>query len=245
VRDIAVAAHHLSKTYGTGDTRVVALDDVSVEVETGRLTAVTGASGSGKSTLLHVLAGLDSVDDGEILLGGTRLTGMKDSALTRLRRDRIGFVFQSFNLLPMLTAAQNILLPLDLAGRRPDQERFDALVETFGLGARLDHLPSQLSGGQQQRVAIARALVTGPDVVFADEPTGALDSATSADVMEVLRTGVDRFGQTIVMVTHDEAAAGAADRRLELSDGRILADSAAQSAPASAVSTGAVAEALR
>lgn len=232
MRDIAVAAHHLTKTYGSGETRVIALDDVSVEVEAGRLTAVTGASGSGKSTLLHVLAGLDDVESGQALVGGTTITGMKDKALTKLRRDRIGFVFQSFNLLPMLTAEQNILLPLDLAGRRPDRDRFDSLVETFQLGARLDHLPAQLSGGQQQRVAIARALVTAPDVVFADEPTGALDSATSSDVMQVLRTGVDRFGQTIVMVSHDEAAAGAADRRLELSDGRIIADSACEAAEA-------------
>lgn len=220
----ALVARGVTRTYGTGAGIVTALDAVDVEITRGRFTAIMGPSGSGKSTLLHVLAGLDEVDAGSIQLDGTELTGLGDDALTRLRRERIGFVFQSFNLLPMLTAEQNILLPLELAGTRVDRDWLDTITTAFGISDRLSHLPSQLSGGQVQRVAIARALVTSPAVVFADEPTGNLDSHTTAEVLDFLRLSVDEFGQTVVMVTHERDAAERADRILSLADGRIAAD---------------------
>ncbi|WP_432995311.1 ABC transporter ATP-binding protein [Dactylosporangium sp. CA-233914] len=218
----AVRADGVVKVYGSGETAVRALDGVGVQFAAGEFTAVMGPSGSGKSTLMHCLAGLDPVDAGSVRIGGTELTGLSDRALTRLRRDRIGFVFQSFNLLPTLTAEQNITLPLDLAGRRPDPGWMRELVATLGLQDRLRHRPSELSGGQQQRVACARALLGRPDVVFADEPTGNLDSRTGAEVLSFLRASVERLGQTIVMVTHDPVAAGHADRAVLLADGRIV-----------------------
>ncbi len=220
----AIIARDLRKTYGSGASTVKALDGISLDIESGRFTAIMGPSGSGKSTLLHVLAGLDSVDSGSIQIDGTEITTLKDKALTILRRERIGFIFQSFNLLPMLTAEQNILLPLDLAGKKVDRPWFDTLVSAFGLGDRLRHLPSQLSGGQIQRVAIARALVTSPAVVFADEPTGNLDSHTTEEVLNFLRLSVDEFQQTIVMVTHERDAAERADRIISLVDGKIASD---------------------
>ncbi|GAB3918963.1 ABC transporter ATP-binding protein [Microlunatus endophyticus] len=218
---VAAGAVRLTRIYGAGDTAVRALDAVSIDFAAGSFTAIMGPSGSGKSTLMHCLAGLDTPTDGRVFIGGTEITGLSDRKLTRIRRDRIGFVFQSFNLLPTLTARQNILLPLDLAGRRPDTKRLATLVESLGLADRLDHRPSELSGGQQQRVAIARALVTAPEVVFADEPTGALDSRTAASLLGFLKQSVADLGQTIVMVTHDPIAASYADRALLLSDGRI------------------------
>lgn len=220
----ALVARDLVRTYGRGEGVVTALDHVDVDIERGAFTAVMGPSGSGKSTLLHVLAGLDTVDSGSILLDGTEITGLRDDALTRLRRDRIGFVFQSFNLLPMLTAEQNILLPLELAGRRADRAWLDTITSAFGLTDRLAHLPSQMSGGQIQRVAIARALVTSPAVVFADEPTGNLDSRTTEEVLDFLRLSVDEFDQTVVMVTHERDAAERADRIITLADGRLASD---------------------
>ncbi|MEU4566939.1 ABC transporter ATP-binding protein [Micromonospora sp. NPDC023956] len=220
----AVAAVDVVKVYGRGDTAVRALDGVSVGFGRARFTAIMGPSGSGKSTLMHCLAGLDTATSGQVLLGGTDLTRQRDRVLTRVRRERIGFVFQSFNLLPQLTAAQNITLPLDLAGRPVDRELLDHLVEVLGLGDRLTHRPSELSGGQQQRVALARALVSRPEVVFADEPTGNLDSRSGAEVLTFLRTCVRTLGQTVVMVTHDPAAAGHADRVVLLADGRIAGD---------------------
>ena len=219
---VAVRAVGVSKRYRSGSVAVVALDDVSVAVGAGRLTAVLGPSGSGKSTLLHCLAGLDTVESGTVYLGGTSLASLSDRALTRLRRDRVGFVFQSFNLLPALTAAENMLLPLRLAGRAPDAEWTERVVDAVGLRDRLGHRPGALSGGQQQRLAVARALVTRPAVIFADEPTGNLDSRSSADVLALLRRCVDEFGQTVVMVTHDPIAAGHADRALFLADGRLV-----------------------
>jgi putative ABC transport system ATP-binding protein len=210
------------KVYGSGEARVVALRGVSVELERGRYTAIMGPSGSGKSTLMHCLAGLDSVTRGEVTVGGTRITGLSDAALTRLRRDRVGFVFQTFNLLPMLTAEENIRLPLSIAGRKPDPDWFDTVVDTIGLRDRLRHRPSQLSGGQQQRVACARALISRPEVVFADEPTGNLDSRSGAEVLGFLSDSVQRTGQTIVMVTHDPAAAAYADRVVFLGDGQVV-----------------------
>ena len=220
----ALVARDLVRTYGTGEGVVTALDHVDVDIARGAFTAVMGPSGSGKSTLLLVLAGLDTVDSGSILLDGTEITGLRDDALTRLRRDRIGFVFQSFNLLPMLTAEQNILLPLELAGRRADRAWLDTITSAFGLTDRLAHLPSQMSGGQIQRVAIARALVTSPAVVFADEPTGNLDSRTTEEVLDFLRLSVDEFDQTVVMVTHERDAAERADRIITLADGRLASD---------------------
>ncbi len=220
----AISARGLVRTYGTGESAVRALDGVDVDIARGAFTAIMGPSGSGKSTLLHVLAGLDALDRGSIRIDGTEITRLRDDALTALRRDRIGFVFQSFNLLPMLTAEQNILLPLDLAGRRVDRTWFDTVTGAFGLTDRLGHLPSELSGGQVQRVAIARALITSPAVVFADEPTGNLDSATTAEVLDFLRLSVDEFGQTVVMVTHERDAAETADRIITLADGRIATD---------------------
>src|SRR5215471_1080825 len=199
----AVRVADLVKVYGAGEAAVRALDGISVEFESGRFTAIMGPSGSGKSTLMHCAAGLDTVTSGTVVLGDTTLTGLSDKALTRLRRDRVGFVFQSFNLLPTLTAAQNIRLPLELAGRRPDREWFDHVVGVLGLADRLHHRPAELSGGQQQRVACARALLARPDVVFADEPTGNLDSRAGAEVLDFLRRSVRELGQTVVMVTHD------------------------------------------
>ncbi|MCV2395846.1 ABC transporter ATP-binding protein [Actinotalea sp. M2MS4P-6] len=220
----AIRARGLTKVYGSGEAAVHALRGVDVDVATGAFTAIMGPSGSGKSTLLHLLAGLDGATAGGVWLGETELTALGDTALTRLRRDRVGFVFQQFNLLPMFTAEQNITLPLEIAGRPLDRAWFDTLVSTLGLGDRLDHRPSELSGGQQQRVAIARALVTRPDVVFADEPTGNLDSRAGAQVLSFLRTSVRELGRTIVMVTHDPSAAAYADRVLLLADGLIAGD---------------------
>ena len=221
---IASSARDLTKVYGRGAAEVRALDGVDVDFAGGAFTAIMGPSGSGKSTLMHLLAGLDSATSGTVRLGETALTGLDDDALTRLRRDRVGFVFQSFNLLPMFTARQNVLLPLDLAGTRPDEAWLAQLVATLGLGERLEHRPCELSGGQQQRVAIARALVTRPDVVFADEPTGNLDSRAGAQVLSFLRRSVRELGQTVIMVTHDPTAAAYADRVVLLADGRIAGD---------------------
>ena len=218
----AARAVGVSKTYGVGDAAVHALDDVTVAMDAGRFTAIMGPSGSGKSTLLHVLAGLDRPTSGEVYVGGTEITGLKDRDLTLLRRDSIGFVFQSFNLLPTLTAAENIVLPIRIAGRKPDAAWVQSIVETVGLTERLHHLPAQLSGGQQQRVAAARALASRPQVVFADEPTGALDSTSGAELLAFLQGAVRNGGQTVVMVTHDPVAASYADRVLFLTDGRIV-----------------------
>jgi len=232
-RDGAVAAisvEGLRKVYGQGDNVVCALDGIDLDLGAGRFTAVMGPSGSGKSTLLHCVAGLDSVTAGRIGYaesdgsGWTDITTLPDRRLTHFRRDRIGFVFQSFNLLPTLTAEQNILLPLDLAGRKVDRNWFDGLVATLGIGPRLKHRPAELSGGQQQRVACARALVTRPTVVFADEPTGNLDSRSSAEVLSFLRRSVHELGQTVVMVTHDPGAASYADRAVLVADGRVARD---------------------
>jgi putative ABC transport system ATP-binding protein len=212
----------LTKTYGTGQARVVALDHVTVDLADAEFTAVMGPSGSGKSTLMHCAAALDTADSGSVLIGETDLSRLKDKELTRLRRDRIGFVFQSFNLVPTLTAEENILLPLSIAGRKPDPEWYASVVDTVGLGPRLRHRPNQLSGGQQQRVAVARALVSRPAIVFADEPTGNLDSRSGAEVLGLLRRSVDEFGQTVVMVTHDPVAAAFTDRVIFLADGRVV-----------------------
>ena len=220
----AVRAENVTKVYGEGDTRVVALDDVSASIDRARFTAIMGPSGSGKSTLMHCLAGLDAVTAGRVFVGDTDLTALDDRGLTTLRRDRVGFVFQSFNLVPTLTALENIRLPLDLAGREPDRQWLDTVIDTIGLRDRLTHRPSELSGGQQQRVACARAMASRPEVIFADEPTGNLDSRSSAEVLSFLRRSVDDTGQTIVMVTHDPAAAAYADRALFLADGRIVDD---------------------
>jgi putative ABC transport system ATP-binding protein len=219
-----VTARDVVRRYGHGDTAVDALRGVSVDIAEGRLTAVMGPSGSGKSTLMHILAGLDHATAGEVSVAGVDLTTLDDDALTKLRRDHIGFIFQFFNLLPMLTAAENILLPLKLAGGKPDPQWLDELVATVGLGDRLTHRPSELSGGQQQRVAVARALVSRPTVMFADEPTGNLDSTTSGEILGLLRKSVDTLGQTTVMVTHDAHAAAIADRVLFLADGDIVRD---------------------
>jgi putative ABC transport system ATP-binding protein len=219
-----VTATTLTRTYGEGGSAVHALRGVSLEVPEGQFTAVMGPSGSGKSTLMHLLAGLDTPDAGSVRIAGEDITRMSDRELTRLRRRHIGFVFQSFNLLPTLSAQENVLLPLAIAGRKPEPEAVDALMERMGLAERRDHKPAQLSGGQQQRVAVARALVTRPTVLFADEPTGNLDSAAGADVLALLRDAVDLDGQTTVMVTHDSRAAAIADRVLFLADGRIVAD---------------------
>ena len=218
----AARAASLSKIYGHGDTRVTALDAVDVEIEAGRYTAIMGPSGSGKSTLMHCLAGLDAITSGQVWIGDTELSALSDKALTRLRRDAVGFVFQAFNLVPTLTALENITLPLDIAGRKPDQAWLDTVIDTVGLRDRLKHRPSELSGGQQQRVACARALASRPSIIFADEPTGNLDSRSSAEVLGFLRRSVDEFGQTIVMVTHDPGAASYADRVIFLADGQIV-----------------------
>ncbi len=212
----------VTKLYGAGDATVAALDGVSVDLDRGRFTAIMGPSGSGKSTLLHVLAGLDRPTSGEVYLGDTEITSLRDKRLMMLRRDRIGFIFQSFNLLPTLTAAENIVLPMRIAGRKPDPDWVASIVETVGLGGRLEHRPAQLSGGQQQRVAAARALASRPEIVFADEPTGALDSRSGTELLRFLRTAVDELAQTVVMVTHDPNAAAYADRVLFLADGHIV-----------------------
>ncbi len=217
----AARARELTRTYGSGDTRVDALAGVDLDIAGGRFTAIMGPSGSGKSTLMHCLAGLDAPTSGSVVVGDTELSGLDDTRLTKFRRDHIGFVFQAFNLLPMLTAGQNILLPLELAGRRPDREWYATVVETLGIEPRLGHRPSELSGGQQQRVAIARAVVTSPDLVFADEPTGNLDSHSSAEVLDFLRRSVRELGQTVVMVTHDPVAAEYADDVVVIEDGRV------------------------
>ncbi|MBT0567484.1 ABC transporter ATP-binding protein [Williamsia sp. CHRR-6] len=219
---IAAQAIDVSKVYGSGDTTVHALREVSASFAAGEFTAIMGPSGSGKSTLMHCLAGLDAASSGTIRIGDVDLTTLDDKAMTRLRRDRIGFVFQSYNLVPTLTARENITLPLDIAGTTPDPEWFDAVVNRLGLAPRLDHRPSELSGGQQQRVACARALVGRPQIIFGDEPTGNLDSRSSGEVLGILRAAVDEFGQTVVIVTHDPRAASWADRVVFLADGRIV-----------------------
>ena len=219
---IVARARDLVKTYGEGEAQVRALAGVSVDFERGRMTAIMGPSGSGKSTLMHCMAALDRPTSGEVEIDGVRVTGMKDRPLTRLRRDRLGFVFQAFNLVPTLTARENITLPLDIAGKDVDSAWFDTVVDTVGLRDRLGHRPNELSGGQQQRVACARALVSRPSIVFADEPTGNLDSRSSADVLGFLQRSVRDFGQTIVIVTHDPNAASYADRVLFLADGLIV-----------------------
>jgi putative ABC transport system ATP-binding protein len=233
----AIVARDVVKVFGSGDARVRALDGVSVTFEAGRFTTIMGPSGSGKSTLMHCLAGLEAVDSGSIALhdaygAATEITRLRDNPLTKLRRARIGFIFQSFNLLPTLTAAQNIRLPFELAGTRSDPAWFATVVDVLGLADRLTHLPSQLSGGQQQRVACARALLPRPDVVFADEPTGNLDSRSGRDVLTFLRRSVEEFGQTVVMVTHDPVAAAHAHRAVLLADGRVSGDLDAPTAEA-------------
>ncbi|HWV86388.1 MAG TPA: ABC transporter ATP-binding protein [Capillimicrobium sp.] len=227
-----VSATDLVRRYGEGEAAVAALDGVTVSFAQGEYAAIMGPSGSGKSTLMHCLAGLDRPTSGSVVVDGVELAELDDRRLTALRRDKIGFIFQAFNLLPVLTAEENILLPLSIAGRKPDREWFDQLIATVGLGDRLTHRPSELSGGQQQRVAVARALVSRPAVVFADEPTGNLDSKASADVLELLRTSVDQLGQTVIMVTHDQDAADVADRIVTLTDGRIVEDRRTQAAVA-------------
>ena len=227
---VAARVTELTKVYGSGHAEVRALDGVSLELYAGQFTAVMGPSGSGKSTLMHCLAALDEATSGTVSLGDVQLSSLKDKELTRLRRDRIGFVFQSFNLVPTLTAEENILLPMSIAGRTPDREWLDRVVDAVGLRPRLGHRPSELSGGQQQRVACARALASRPDIVFADEPTGNLDSRSGADVLGFLRMSVRELGQTVVMVTHDPAAASYADRVLFLADGRIVDEMSAPTA---------------
>jgi putative ABC transport system ATP-binding protein len=224
-----IGAHALTRTYGEGDAAVHALRGVSLEIERHRLTAVMGPSGSGKSTLMHILAGLDRPDGGTVTIDGTEITALDDDALTKLRRSHIGFIFQFFNLLPMLTAEENILLPLEIAGSRPDPEWHEEVMRKVGLGERRSHRPSELSGGQQQRVAVARAVVARPVVMFADEPTGNLDSRTGAEILGLLRDTVDSLGQTTVMVTHDPQAAAIADRILFLDDGHVVRDQTASS----------------
>ena len=221
-----VTARDVSRRFGEGAAAVDALVGVSTGFERGRFTAIMGPSGSGKSTLMHILAGLDRPTSGTVVLDGQEITALDDGELTKLRRDKLGFVFQFFNLLPVLTAEENLVLPLSIAGRKPDREWLERLIDTVGLGDRRTHRPSELSGGQQQRVAVARALVSKPTVVFADEPTGNLDSKASGDVLRLLRQAVDEFGQTVIMVTHDPAAAAHADRLITLRDGAIVHDAA-------------------
>jgi putative ABC transport system ATP-binding protein len=218
----AARAVGLSKVYGAGETRVVALDDVSVDFPHGEYTAIMGPSGSGKSTLMHCVAGLDSFTSGSVRIGDTELGSLTDKQLTRLRRDKIGFIFQAFNLLPTLNALENITLPMDIAGRKPDKEWLDRVIAMTGLADRLGHRPTQLSGGQQQRVAVARALASRPEIVFCDEPTGNLDSRAGAKVLGFLRNSVRELGQTVVMVTHDPMATAYADRVVFLADGRVV-----------------------
>ena len=214
----------VSKIYGSGDAQVRALDDVSVGFGAGEFTAIMGPSGSGKSTMMHILAGLDAPTSGHVFVEDTDITALKDTALTKLRRDRIGFVFQSFNLVPTLDARANILLPMRLAGKAPEKEWFDLIVNSLGIADRLSHRPSEMSGGQQQRVAVARALMSRPAVIVADEPTGNLDSHSTAEVMDLLRRAVDELGQSVIMVTHDTSTAAYADRVLVCRDGRIVSD---------------------
>ncbi len=221
-----VSATDLRRRYGEGEAAVDALDGVTVGFPRGAYTAIMGASGSGKSTLMHCLAGLDSPTGGTVVIDGVELGPLNDAKLTELRRDKIGFIFQAFNLLPVLTAEENLILPLTLAGQKADDGWVEQLIQTVGLGDRRTHRPAELSGGQQQRVAVARALVHKPAVVFADEPTGNLDSKASTEVLNLLRQAVDEFGQTVVMVTHDPDAAAVADRLIELADGRIVRDEA-------------------
>ncbi|MGC5563917.1 ABC transporter ATP-binding protein [Streptomyces sp. FR-108] len=219
---VAARATELSKVYGLGETQVVALDRVSVDFRQAEFTAIMGPSGSGKSTLMHCVAGLDSFSSGSVRIGETELGSLKDKQLTKLRRDKIGFIFQAFNLLPTLTALENITLPMDIAGRKPDKEWLHKVIEMVGLADRLSHRPSELSGGQQQRVAVARALASRPDIIFGDEPTGNLDSRSGAEVLGFLRNSVRELGQTVVMVTHDPVAAAYADRVIFLADGRVV-----------------------
>ncbi|GCB53358.1 ABC transporter ATP-binding protein [Streptomyces sp. NL15-2K] len=223
-RQVVARAVGVTKLYGKGEAQVAALRGVDVEFAAGEFTAIMGPSGSGKSTLMHTLAGLDSLTEGEVFIGDARVSDMSDKELTLLRRNRIGFIFQQFNLLPTLTAEENILLPLSIAGRKPSKDWFDRVVDTVGLADRLGHRPTELSGGQQQRVACARALVSQPEVIFADEPTGNLDSVSGTEVLEFLRDSVRTLGQTIVMVTHDPRAASYADRVIFLADGRIVTE---------------------
>jgi putative ABC transport system ATP-binding protein len=229
---LLVSAVDVGRVYGEGEAAVRALDGITVGFPARRFTAIMGPSGSGKSTLMHILAGLDRPTTGSVVLDGVELTGLDDRRLTELRRDKVGFVFQSFNLLPVLDARENIVLPLSIAGRKPDEEWLDSLIQTIGLSDRLDHRPSELSGGQQQRVAVARALASRPAVIFADEPTGNLDSKSSGELLDLLRRSVDEFGQTVIMVTHDPTAASYADRLLVLGDGRVVHDGEAESAEA-------------
>jgi len=224
-----VSAADVVRVYGEGQATVRALDGVTVGFPAGRFTAIMGPSGSGKSTLMHILAGLDRPTSGSVVLDGVELVDLDDKRLTELRRDKVGFVFQSFNLLPVLNARENIVLPLSIAGRKPDEEWLGTLIGAVGLGDRLDHRPSELSGGQQQRVAVARALASRPAVIFADEPTGNLDSKASGELLDLLRRSVNEFGQTVIMVTHDATAASYADRLLVLGDGRIVHDGEAHS----------------
>lgn len=219
----AARAASLTKIYGEGEAQVVALDGVDISIDQGRFTAIMGPSGSGKSTLMHCLAGLDSVSSGQVWIGDVDLTALKDKALTALRRDKVGFVFQSFNLIPTLTAQENITLPMDIAGTKPDQQWVDLIIDTVGLRSRLDHKPSELSGGQQQRVACARALASRPEIIFADEPTGNLDSRTSDEIMQMLRE-LNKAGKTIIMVTHENDIASWARRVIRMRDGRIESD---------------------
>jgi putative ABC transport system ATP-binding protein len=227
----AVEARELTRRYGAGDTAVDALRGVDITVRSGELVAVMGPSGSGKSTLMHILAGLDKPTSGSVSIAGTEITGLNDTKLTHLRRDHIGFVFQFFNLLPMLNAEENVVLPLSIAGTKPDNEWLDDLLGKTGLKNRRSHRPSELSGGQQQRVAIARALVTRPTIIFADEPTGNLDSKTSGEILELVRSMVDGYGQTTVMVTHEARAASIADRILFLADGLIVQELGKHTSP--------------
>jgi len=222
VANVAARAVHVTKTYGSGEAQVKALDDVSVDFAAGEFTAIMGPSGSGKSTLLHCIAGLDRATAGEVWLGPTDITRLKERKMTLIRRERIGFIFQAFNLLPTLNAKENIELPLRLAKQKPDRSWFDQVVSTVGLGNRLSHKPSELSGGQQQRVAVARALASRPEIIFADEPTGNLDSKSGGEVLKFMREAVDEHHQTIVMVTHDPVAASYADRVVFLSDGKVV-----------------------
>jgi putative ABC transport system ATP-binding protein len=228
--DVAARAEDLVKIFGSGDTAVTALDKVTVEFARAQLTAIMGPSGSGKSTLLHCMAGLDTVTSGRVWVGDTEISRLDEAGLTRLRRDRLGFVFQAYNLLPQLTAAENITLPLDLAGAEPERSWLDRVIDAVGLQARLSHRPAELSGGQQQRVAVARALASRPELIFADEPTGNVDSRASAEILGFMRRSVDEFDQTIVMVTHDPVAASYADRVLFLADGRIVSEMRAPTA---------------
>jgi putative ABC transport system ATP-binding protein len=224
LKQVAARAVGATKVYGVGDTQVVALNNLSIDFGEGEFTAIMGPSGSGKSTLMHCVAGLDWLTSGQVIIGGTDLSQLNQKQLTLLRRDQVGFIFQSFNLVPTLSAKENITLPLDLAGRKPDHDWFQRVVDTVGLHDRLRHKPSELSGGQQQRVAVARALAMRPHIIFADEPTGNLDSRSGGEILDFMRQAVDEFGQTIVMVTHDAGAAARADRVVFLADGSIVSE---------------------